>query len=71
MKIRRSQDSQQGVALLIVLFMVSFLFIFVTANANALAGVKREIKLIDQKQKARWNEISTNHVPARPQENSK
>jgi hypothetical protein len=71
MKIRRPQKNRQGVALLIVLFMVSFLFVFVTANANALAGVKREIKLVDQKQKARWNEISTNRVPARPPENSK
>jgi hypothetical protein len=71
MKFDRSRNGEEGVALLIVLFMVSFLFIFVTANANALAGVKREIRLIDQKQKARWNEISTNGVPARPQENSK
>jgi type II secretory pathway component PulK len=54
--------SQKGVALLIVLFMVSFLIVFVGANANALFGLKREIKLVDQKQKARWTEAATNRV---------
>lgn len=53
---------ERGVALLIVLFMVSFLLVFVAANSNALFGLKREIRLIDQKQKARWSEVSTNRV---------
>lgn len=66
----RVQEKERGVALLIVLFMVSFLFVFVTANSNALSGLKREIKLVDQKQKARWSEISTNRV-SRAQEITK
>ena len=53
---------ERGGALLIVLFMVSFLFVFVTANSNALFNLRREIKLVDQKQKARWSEMSTNRV---------
>jgi type II secretory pathway component PulK len=57
-----TQAREKGVALLIVLFMVMFLFAFVTANSNALFGLKREIKLVDQKQKARWNQVSTNRV---------
>lgn len=63
MKIRRQQ--QQGVAMLIVLFMISFLLIFVMANSKALFGLKREIKLVDQKQKMRWAESNskTNHSP--------
>jgi hypothetical protein len=56
------------VALLIVLFMVSFLFVFVSANLNALAGLRREIKLVDQRQKAHWDNVSTNQVRAREQE---
>jgi type II secretory pathway component PulK len=60
---RIQRHSQNGVALLIVLFMVSFLIVFVGANANALFGLKREIKLVDQKQKARWMEAATNRVP--------
>ena len=59
---RRTRRSEKGVALLIVLFMVSFLLVFVAANSNALFGLRREIKLVDQKQKARWSEISTNRV---------
>jgi hypothetical protein len=59
---------ERGVALLIVLFMVSFLFVFVSANLNSLAGLKREIKLVDQRQKARWNNVSTNGVAAPAQE---
>ena len=67
MKITR-KSNQSGVALLIVLFMVSFLFVFVSANLNALAGLKREIKLVDQRQKAHWNNVSTNQVPGRAEE---
>ena len=36
---------------------------FIGANSNALFGLKREIKLVDQKQKARWSEANTNPVP--------
>ena len=56
------KSRERGVALLIVLFMVSFLIAVVGANSNALFGLKREIKLVDQKQKARWNEVGTNRV---------
>jgi hypothetical protein len=63
MKIQ-SARGDRGVAIMIVLFMVSFLLIFVMANSKALFGLKREIKLVDQKQKARWSEINskTNRV---------
>ena len=54
------RHNEHAVALLIVLFMVSFLFIMVTANGNAIFSLKREIKLVDQKQKARWSQISSN-----------
>jgi hypothetical protein len=64
----KPKANQSGMALLIVLFMVSFLFVFVSANLNALAGLKREIKLVDQRQKAHWNNVSTNQVPPRAQE---
>lgn len=61
---------ERGVAILIVLFMISFLLIFVMANSKALFSLKREIKLVDQKQKAHWAEIGseTNRVaqPATP-----
>jgi hypothetical protein len=57
-----TKSHQRGVALLIVLFMISFLLAFIAANSNALFGLKREIKLVDQKQKARWNEANTNRV---------
>lgn len=57
------KSHQRGVALLIVLFMVAFLLAFIGANSNALFGLKREIKLVDQKQKARWSEANTNGVP--------
>ena len=57
-----TKSRQRGVALLIVLFMVSFLLVIIGANSNALFGLKREIKLVDQKQKARWNEATTNRV---------
>lgn len=60
MKIER--PAKNGVALLIVLFMVSFLIAVVGANSNALFGLKREIKMVDQKQKARWAETITNGV---------
>ena len=59
---------ERGVALLIVLFVVSFLLVFVAANSNALFNLRREIKLVDQKQKARWSEVSRNPAAARVQE---
>ena len=65
---RTTRRSEKGVALLIVLFMVSFLLVFVAANSNALFGLKREIKLVDQKQKARWSEINTNRAATRIEE---
>ena len=57
-----TKSRQRGVALLIVLFMISFLLAFIGANSNALFGLKREIKLVDQKQKARWSDAGTNRV---------
>ena len=60
--------TERGAALLIVLFMVSFLFVFVSANLNSLAGLKREIKLVDQRQKAHWNNVSTNQVQTQAKE---
>jgi type II secretory pathway component PulK len=57
------RSGENGVALLIVLFLVSFLVIIVGANANALFGLKREIKLVDQQQKARWSQLRTNQLP--------
>ena len=57
------KPQQRGVALLIVLFMVAFLLAFIGANSSALFGLKREIKLVDQKQKARWSEANTNRAP--------
>ena len=55
---------ERGVAILIVLFMITFLLIFVIANGNALLGLKHEVKLLDQKQKAHWSEVAskTNRV---------
>jgi type II secretory pathway component PulK len=58
----KTKSRQRGVALLVVLFMVSFLLAIIGANSNALFGLKREIKLVDQKQKARWSEAATNRV---------
>ena len=59
MKIAPKQR-ERGIALLIVLFMVAFLVAIVTANSNALSGLKREIKLVDQQQKTRWTEVKPN-----------
>ena len=59
MKIKRRCD-ERAVAILIVLFMVSFLFIIVTANGNAIFSLKREIKLVEKKQKARWSQMNSN-----------
>ena len=53
-------SGERAVAILIVLFMVSFLFIIVTANGNALFSLKREIKLVEKKQKARWSQMNSN-----------
>lgn len=64
-------EPRKAVALLIVLFMVSFLFMIVTATSNALAGLKREIRLVDQKQQARWNSTLTNTLPAEGREEHK
>jgi hypothetical protein len=49
---------------MIALFMISFLLIFIMANSKALFVLKREIKLVDQKQKAHWTDAAsrTNRV---------
>ncbi|HUS37067.1 MAG TPA: hypothetical protein VM680_17105 [Verrucomicrobiae bacterium] len=57
-----TKSRRRGVALLIVLFMISFLLAFIGANSNALFGLKREIKLVEQKQNARWSDAGTNRV---------
>lgn len=57
-----TRSRQRGVALLVVLFMVSFLLAIIAANSNALFGLKREIKMVDKKQKARWDQTITNQV---------
>jgi type II secretory pathway component PulK len=58
----KSRAGKNGVALLIVLFLVSFLIIMVMANSNALFSLKREIKLVDQQQKTHWSQMKTNQV---------
>jgi hypothetical protein len=61
MKIVATKPRENAIALLIMLFMVSFMLVFVAANANALFNLRREIKLVDQQQKTHW--AATNQVP--------
>ena len=67
----RLRIRENGVALLIVIFLVSFLLIIVGATSNALFSLKREIKLVDQQQKARWSQMKTNQVHAVKTETAK
>jgi hypothetical protein len=59
---RRRQD---GVAVIVILALLSILLIYVLANARSLHHLGRELKLLEQRQVQRLNSraITTNSVP--------
>ena len=57
MRILNRGRRKGGFAVLVVLMMLSFMLVFVMANSNALFQLKREVKLVDQKQQKRWEKL--------------
>jgi hypothetical protein len=69
----RSKQRQGGVAVIVMLALLSILLIYITANVRSLAVLQRELSLTEQRQiqrlKARslpivWPQADTNAVPA-------
>jgi hypothetical protein len=58
MRIERKSKSESGIAVLIVLALISFMVAFIAANSGALFHLKREIQLVDRRQQKRWNQLS-------------
>lgn len=67
MKIRApsSQRRQSGVAIVVILAMLSIMLVYVTANLRSLHHLGRELKLLEQRQIQRLNSrsLATNTVP--------
>jgi hypothetical protein len=59
MKICSQTEDERGIAVIIVLALVSLMLAFVLANGSALFQLKREIKLTDQRQRERWAKMQS------------
>jgi type II secretory pathway component PulK len=69
MHIKTSNRDESGIAVLIVLLLLSFMLAVVMANSQALFQLKREVKLLDTRQKKRWAKLdatATNKPAALP-----
>jgi len=66
----KNRRSESGIAVIIALLLISLLLVFVTANSNGLYQLRREIKLVDQRQRQHWNEVSAarTNAPAEKKE---
>ncbi len=69
MQIKTHRRGEGGVAVLLVLVLISLMLALVTANTNALFQLKREVKLLEDRQVRRWIAIdaaATNAPPSTP-----
>jgi hypothetical protein len=64
MKLLSQKRQHRGMAVIVVLALVSILLIYITANIRTLNQLGRDLKLIEQKQLHRWQtpQPSTNSV---------
>ena len=53
----RSSQRQGGVATIVMLALLSLILIYIAANTRALNQLHRELKLTEQRQLQRWNNI--------------
>lgn len=58
MKIERPSKREDGLAVLMVIILLVMMVGFVSMNAMALAGLKREMKLIEQRQMQTTNSVT-------------
>lgn len=62
------RPGQQGFFLAVVMFiLVTIMLIYLAANSRRLANLKRELRLVEQKQVQRLNRsanVATNTIPA-------
>jgi hypothetical protein len=54
MRFEPSNKRESGIAVLLMLLLLSFMLAVVMANSQALFQLKREVKLLDTRQKKRW-----------------
>ena len=54
MNIRLNQNRRAGVAVLLVLTLLSLMLIYITANARTIYNLGRELKLIERQQLQHW-----------------
>ena len=61
MKMRPTNHSESGIALIVVMALLAIILIYVTANIRTLNHLQRDLKLIEQKQQQRLK-----NLPAAP-----
>lgn len=67
-----ARRSEQGVAVVVVLALLTILMLYIVANMRSLRIMSQEIKLVEQRQLRHWNAnvvtlgltASTNAIPA-------
>ncbi len=60
----RKSSHQSGTAVIVVLIILAILMIYVAGNVRMLNHLGRELKLLDEKQKQRWESASKTNVNA-------
>jgi len=56
--VRRKPSRQSGTAVIVVLIIIAILMIYVAGNVRTLNHLGRELKLLDQKQRQRLDNLS-------------
>ncbi len=64
----RTAPRQGFVLVVVMLAIASIMLIFVAVNGSRLTGLKKEIRLVEDKQIRRWNqlELTTTNAPVVP-----
>jgi hypothetical protein len=57
---RRGQKSRQGSAVIVMLALLAIMVVLVAVNTTTVNALRKEIKLVDQRQKARLAATNTN-----------
>ena len=60
--VRRRQKCRQGSAVIVMLAMLGIMVLLMAANTATVSSLRREIKLVDQRQRARLAASATNQL---------
>ena len=66
MQLRNLSRRRSGAAILVVMTILALITTFLLCNSTLLDGLKRELRLVEEKQKKKFNQPPTPSATAKP-----